>query len=804
MTTYVRDFDVASVRAQMTIDEKIALCSGQSFWQMQGVARLGIPTVYITDGPHGVRKQGQSEGISLENTIPSTCFPTAPALASTWDSALVHEVGAAIGAEARALNVSVVLGPGTNIKRSPLGGRNFEYFSEDPLLSSQMSAAWINGVQSQQVGASLKHFAANNQETRRMTIDTLVDERALREIYLASFEGAVKTAQPWTVMCAYNMLNGTSCSQHTWLLTDVLRREWGFAGLVVSDWGAVVDRAAGIAAGMDLEMPGNGNVNGVAVADALAQGNLTLAQLDTAVTRILTLIKQSLPSYHETIPCDWDGHHALARRVAAAGTVLLKNDHNLLPLTATQQVGVIGAFAKTPRYQGAGSSYINPTRLDTVYDMLVAHLGHEVAYAPGYQVRAKVPDAALIAEAVAVAKSVDVALVLVGLPDIYEAEGLDRTTMALPASHDALVAAVVAANPRTVVVLCNGAPVEMPWHDDVAAIVEAYLGGQAGGGAIVDVVYGVVNPGGKLAETIPMHGNDCPAAPFFPGDGQTVSYRESIYVGYRYYNTAAVPVRYPFGHGLSYTSFAYGSVTAQVTADETVTVTVDVTNTGSRAGHEVVQVYVRDVAARVFRPSQELKAFAKVYLEAGATTTVQCTLDARAFAFYDVASAQWLVEAGEFEIQVGSSSRDIRGRAMVMRAGEPAQAPAHVAGYSDISGSNKFTAAAFATLYGKPMPHRAQGIGNFTSNTPLSEMTAHSWLIRTLYIRITTQMQKIVQSTDPDGPTALLFHAMANEMPLRSLLMFSQGKFKLAWIHALVAWANRRYFKALQYLIRGR
>lgn len=803
MTMFVRDFDVATVLSQLTVDEKIAMCSGHAFWQMQGIERLGIPRVYITDGPHGVRKQGQSEGISLENTIPSTCFPTASALASTWDPQLIAEIGSAIGAEARALNVSVVLGPGANIKRSPLGGRNFEYFSEDPLLSSHMSAAWINGVQSQQVGASLKHFAANNQETRRMTIDTIVDERALREIYLASFEGAVTQARPWTVMCAYNLINGTSCSQYPWLLTDVLRAEWGYTGLVVSDWGAVVERAPGIAAGMDLEMPGNNNVHGVAVAEALASGMLSMAQLDVAVTRVLTLIKQSLPSYHDTIPCDWDAHHALARRVAAAGTVLLKNDGALLPLLPTTPVGVIGAFAKQPRYQGAGSSYINPTRLDTMYDMLVAHLGHEVGYAPGYQVRGKNPDAALIADAVALAKSVAVAIVIVGLPDIYEAEGLDRTNMALPASHDALVTAVVAANPRTVVVLCNGAPVEMPWHDHVPAVVEAYLGGQAGGGAIVDVLYGVVNPGGRLAETIPMLGSDCPAASFFPGDGHTVVYRESIYVGYRYYNTADVPVRYPFGHGLSYTTFAYGDMTAQVNTDGTVVVTVPVTNTGERAGHEVVQAYVRDVAARVFRPIHELKAFAKVYLEAGATTTVQLTLDARAFAFYDVELAQWLVEAGEFEIQVGASSHDIRQRVGITLAGAPAQPARELLGYSDIRGKEIFNQASFAQLYGKPIVSTTLRPGDFTINSPISEMAKHSWFIRTLHERITTQMQTMVASNDPDGPTALLFRAMANEMPLRTLLMFAQGKVKLAWVRALVAIANRQYVRALQHLIGG-
>lgn len=804
MTAYVRDFDVAHILSQLTLAEKVALCSGKSFWEMQGIERLGIPTIFITDGPHGVRKQGQGEGVNLENTIPSTCFPTAPALASTWDADLVTRVGAAIGAEARALNVSVVLGPGANIKRSPLGGRNFEYFSEDPLVSSQMATAWINGVQSQHVGASLKHFAANNQEAHRMTIETIVDDRALREIYLASFEGAVKHAHPWTVMCAYNLLNGESCSQHPWLLTDVLRTEWGYEGLVVSDWGAVVYRAPGIAAGMDLEMPGNGNVHGARVIESIQNGTLTEAQLDVVVTRILTLIKQALPSYHDTIPCDWDEHHALARQVAAAGMVLLKNDTQLLPLHPTQRVGVIGAFAKTPRYQGAGSSYINPTRLDTMHDMLEQHLGTEVPYAPGYGVRAKEPNAAFIAEAVALASTVEVALVVVGLPDIYEAEGLDRTSMALPASHDALVAAVVAANPRTVVVLCNGAPVELPWHDQTPAIVEAYLGGQAGGAAIVDVLYGVVNPSGKLAETIPLRGSDCAAAPFFPGDGNMVVYRESIYVGYRYYNTADVAVRYPFGHGLSYTSFAYGEATAHVNADGTVTVTVPVTNTGERAGHEVVQVYVRDVVARVFRPMHELKAFQKVYIDAGATVSVQMTLDARAFAFYDASAARWVVEAGEFELHIGASSRDIRHRVVVTMAGEAAQAPRIIPGYSDIRDTNAFNAQSFAIIYGKPVPTVVPRRGTFTINTPLRIMGKYSWLARRLHTHVKQQMQAMATTSDPEGPTAMLFRAMADEMPARTLLMFAGGAMKLGFLEALVAVANGYYLKGLWGMIRSR
>ena len=800
-------FDVASVLAQMTQAEKIQLCSGANFWQLPAIERLGIPSLYITDGPHGVRKQAVAEGIDLDNTMPSTCFPTASALASSWNRELLAEIGAAIAVEAQAMQVSVVLGPGVNIKRSPLGGRNFEYFSEDPMLSSHLEAAYIEGVQSQGIGTSIKHFAANNQEARRMTIDTIVDERALREIYLASFEYAVKKAQPWTVMCAYNGLNGEPCSQNHRLLTSILRKEWGFIGTVVSDWGAVYQRVPSILAGMDLEMPSSNGSHDADIAAALASGALPQAVFDQTVTRILTMIAQSLPAYANPRPYDQSTHHVLARRAAAEGMVLLKNDGALLPLAATQSVAVIGAFAKTPRYQGAGSSLIAPSQLDTVYDSLVARLGADaVHYAAGYIPRKHAIQADLMAEAVDVARHADVVVLCVGLPDIDETEGVDRTTMAMPDSHNALIAAVAAVNPKVVVVLSNGAPIQLQWQAQVPAIIEAYLGGQAAGSAIVDVLYGDVNPSGKLAETFPFQWQDHPAHTCFPGSGQSVEYRESIYVGYRYYNTVATPVQYPFGYGISYTTFAYSDIVVNATtidAEESLTVTATITNTGTRAGAEVVQLYVRDVASSVFRPHHELKDFTKVMLQPGESQQVQFVLNKRSFAYYDVAQADWVVEAGQFEVQIGSSSRDIHLTALIDVSAPPvnvARTPLLEPYYQPQRGA--FGAEAFAALCGRDIRVPRLTRGQYTLNTPISDMH-DSWLARLLHRQMYAQIRKM-SGHDPESPTAIMFESMAKEMPMRSLLMLGGGVFSVSMLEAVMLMINGYYWQGLRALIAAR
>lgn len=800
-------FDVARILTQMTQAEKIQLCSGTNFWQLPAIDRLGIPSLYITDGPHGVRKQAVTAGIDLANTVPATCFPTASALASSWNQALMTEVGVAIAAEAHAMRVSVVLGPGVNIKRSPLGGRNFEYFSEDPWLSSHLAAAYINGVQSQGIGTAIKHFAANNQEARRMTIDTVVDERALREIYLASFEYAVKTAQPWTVMCAYNGLNGELCSQNQRLLTTILRKEWGFTGAVVSDWGAVYQRVPSILAGMDLEMPSSGGAHDTDIATALESGALPQVVFDQTVTRILTMIAQALPAYADSRPYDQATHHSLARRAAAEGMVLLKNDGALLPLATPQSVAVIGAFAKTPRYQGAGSSLIAPSQLDTVYDTLVARLGVDaVHYAAGYMPRTHAVQADLMAQAVDVARHADVVILCVGLPDIDETEGVDRTTMAMPDSHNALIEAVAAVNPKLVVVLSNGAPIQMPWHAQVPAIIEAYLGGQAAGSAIVDVLYGDVNPSGKLAETFPLQWQDHPAHTCFPGSGQSVEYRESIYVGYRYYNTVATPVQYPFGYGMSYTTFAYSDIAMSapsINADESVTVRATITNTGTCAGAEVVQLYVCDVASSVFRPQHELKEFAKVYLQPGESQHVQFVLNKRSFAYYDVPQADWVVEAGQFEVQIGASSRDIRLTAVVDVMAPPVQVartPMLEPYYQPQQGN--FGAEAFAALCGRDIRVPRLTRGQYTLNTPISDMH-DSWLARLLHQQMYAQIRKM-SSHDPASPTAMMFESMAKEMPMRSLLMLGSGVVSLPMLNAIMLMINGYYWQGLRALIASR
>ncbi|WYP26428.1 glycoside hydrolase family 3 C-terminal domain-containing protein [Alkalihalobacillus sp. FSL W8-0930] len=646
---------------ELTIEEKAELCSGKDFWTTQAVERVGIPSIMMTDGPHGLRKQaGESDHLGLNESVPATCFPSAVGLASTWNRDLIYDVGVALGKEARKEEVAVLLGPGANIKRSPLCGRNFEYFSEDPYASAQLAAAHIKGVQSAGVGASLKHFAVNNQEHRRMSVDAIVDERTLREIYLASFEGAVKEAQPWTVMCSYNLVNGEYASEHKRLLTTILRDEWGFNGLVVSDWGAVNERAAGVGAGMDLEMPTSNGVGTQKILDAIEQGELNEKALDQAVTRILELVEKSF-SQEALADVDMDAQHQLARKVAREAVVLLKNESQLLPLQKSQRVAVIGELAKKPRYQGGGSSHINPYQLDNAYDEL-ARYADSVSYAQGYDLEKDKVDDQLIHEATKCARDSEVAVLFVGLPDRYESEGFDRDHMSLPTNHEALIRSVLDAQPNTIVILSNGSPVEMPWVDDVPSIIEGYLGGQAGGGAVADILYGVESPSGKLAETFPVRVEDNPSYLYFPGEGDRVEYREGIFVGYRYYDTKKVKPLFPFGHGLSYTTFSYEDMTVSnrnLNESEKVKVTIQVKNTGSVKGKEIVQLYVHDKLSSVARPEKELKAFDKVELEPGETKEVHLELDRRAFAYYNTDKEDWSIESGEFELRVGPSSADI-------------------------------------------------------------------------------------------------------------------------------------------------
>lgn len=656
------------ILAKMTLEEKVSLCSGKDYWHTADVPNAGIPSIMLTDGPHGIRKRveektSKEEKYSLKG-VPAICYPTASATACSWDTALIHEMGAALGEECLKENVSVLLGPGTNIKRSPLCGRNFEYFSEDPLLAGEMAASFINGVQSKGIGTSIKHFAANNQETRRMTVNAVVDERALREIYLAPFETAVKKAQPWTIMAAYNRLNGTYCAENKWLLTDVLRNEWGYKGIVVTDWGAENDRVAGLLAGQELEMPSSDGVGNRQILAALQQGLVEESFLDELVDRMVDMALKGQEVLGSNYTYDADAHHALARKIAGQCMVLMKNDNDILPLKKDAKITVIGEMAKKPRYQGAGSSLINPNKLDSAYETLV-QMGVPFQYAPGYSTakKNKISDDTFVAEAVAKAKDAEAVLLFIGLTDEFETEGNDRKHMNIPALHNRLVNEVLKVNKNAVVVLSGGSAIEMPWADEVPAILNAYLTGQASGSAVCDLLFGDVNPSGKLAESYPYALSDNSSANYFPGTPVTVEYRESVFVGYRYYDTADKAVRFPFGHGLSYTSFAYSDL--KLNADsikdtDTLTVTFRVKNTGKCDGAEVAQLYVNDVESTIYRPAKELKGFSKVFLKAGEEKEVSITLDKRAFAYYNVNLHDWHVESGVFKLMVGSSSRDIR------------------------------------------------------------------------------------------------------------------------------------------------
>lgn len=666
----------------LSVEEKASLTSGASFWRTKAVG--DIPSVMLTDGPHGLRKQREGgDHLGIGDSVPATCFPPAVALGSSWDVELVERVGTALGVESSIEDVAVLLGPGINIKRSPLCGRNFEYLSEDPIVSGVLGTALVRGIQSQGVGASLKHFAANNQEDDRMRSSSDVDPRPLREIYLRGFQRVVEDAQPHTVMCSYNRINGVFASENRWLLTDVLRDEWGFRGLVVSDWGAVSDRVAALNAGLDLEMPGNAGLSDAAVVAAVGDGSLDESVLDASAARVAALATRWAATERVQGPLDVDAHHALAREAAGRSIVLLKNDaaaddgQPLLPLDADRSIAVIGAFAEKPRYQGAGSSMIRPTRLDDALTAIRAAAA-DVTYAPGFSLAAEV-DAAessrLREEAVAAASAADVAVVFAGLPARLESEGYDRDDIDLPADQLAVIDAVVAANPRTVVVLSNGGVVTLPFSRTVPAIVEGWLLGQAGGSATADVLFGAVNPSGKLTETVPLRLEDTPAFLNFPGEEGHVRYGEGLFVGYRWYDARRMEVEYPFGHGLSYTTFSYGDASASVTASGDIEVRVTVTNTGERSGREVVQVYTSLAGSHVQRPPRELKGFGVIELEPGASGEVAVTIRREDLAYWDVRADRWVVEGGEYTIEVGASSRDLRAAVSAAVDGDEVRLP---------------------------------------------------------------------------------------------------------------------------------
>lgn len=662
--------------SQMTLKEKASLCSGKDFWHLKSIERLGIPEIMVCDGPHGLRKQNsENKKVGIGNSYPATCFPTAVTTACSWDRDLIYRMGQALAEECLQHDVSVLLGPGVNMKRSPLCGRNFEYFSEDPELAGEMGAAFIAGVQSMGIGTALKHFAGNSQEMKRMTSNSIIDDRALREVYLRAFEKAVKKSQPWMVMNAYNLLNGTYCSENDWLQNKVLRDEWGFEGAVVSDWGAVNDRVAGLNGGNDLEMPSSGGINDAKIVEAVKCGVIDEDTLDERVDKLVDIILKGAANRRPGYKFDVKAHNLLSRQIAEQSMVLLKNEDNILPLKRAEgeYVAVIGAFADKPRYQGEGSSVINPTMIDSGRRAF-NNSPIDVKFADGYDRSGKRKNEdAYITEACNLAKNASKAVVFVGLTDDYESEGFDRTTMKLPDGHNRLVEAVSRVNENVIVVLQGGSPVEMPWADDVKAILNAYLGGQSVAPAIVDVLTGKANPCGKLAETYPICLKDTPTSFRYPDSKEDVQYRESIFIGYRYYDKVEKNVRFPFGFGLSYTSFEYSDIRLRkknLTKGESTKVTFTIKNTGDVAGAEIAQVYVGKPESRVFRAPKELKGFVKVYLEPGEEKKVSVELDDRAFAFWNTATDGWCVESGEYNILVGASSRDIRLEAAVKMKSE--------------------------------------------------------------------------------------------------------------------------------------
>ncbi|MBB3112428.1 beta-glucosidase [Paenibacillus phyllosphaerae] len=648
----------------LTLEEKAGLCAGLNMWMTKGVERLGIPPIHMYDGTNGIRKTNSDDeiGITGEN-LPATCYPTGSAIGSSWNTDLLHEVGVALGIEGKQMNVELLLGPGINMKRTPLGGRNFEYYSEDPCLSGELGAAFVNGLQSQGVGASVKHFVCNNQEYEKLVTSSEVDERTLREIYLSAFERIVKKADPWTIMCSYNLLNGTYTSENEHLLQDILREEWGYEGVVLSDWTAVNDRIRGLKAGLDIEMPGPAHYNTKAIIEAVGSGKLSEADLDRVVYRILELVCKTTEQSGAAAEHGAKEFHELARRAAAESIVLLKNDNQILPILAdkTSSIAVIGRFAKQPRIQGAGSAKVTPTQIDVPLEEIraLAGAGVTLAYADGYPQDDRLDDE-LIEESVRLAKRADIAVVFVGQPEYAESEMHDLEGIDLPPHQVKLIERICAVQPRCVVVTSSGAALAMrPWAQHVPGIVHAWLTGQGGGRALADILFGRVNPSGKLSESFPVKLSDNPSHKRIRGENGKLYYREGLFVGYRYYDSKEIAPLFPFGHGLSYTTFAYSDLTAVQYGDQ-VAVSLRLTNTGTRPGKEVVQLYIHDEDCKWVRPEKELKAFAKVELQPGESKDIRFVLEERDFAYYNTKYNKWVAETGYFQLVIGSSSRDIR------------------------------------------------------------------------------------------------------------------------------------------------
>ena len=775
--------DIENIISQMTLEDKIALCEGASFWETKAFEKYGIPSMFVCDGPHGLRKQDRASGtdmLGVNESRPATCFPAEVTTAGSWDPKLLCAVGSAIGEEARNQGVGVVLGPGCNIKRNPLCGRNFEYFSEDPYLAGKLAAGFIRGVEAQGVGTSLKHFAANSQELSRFTSDSIMDERTLRELYLTGFELAVKEGKPATVMCSYPKVNGIHASDHKELLTDILRTEWGFDGMVVTDWGAMNDRIEGFKAGCDLNMPGGSDYMFKECAQAVKAGTLPESNIDTCVCRILKQVFRAAETLKTSYECDYDAHHIIARQAAEAGAVLLKNEAGILPLQESTKIAVIGAMAKQMRYQGAGSSHINPTKLSQPMDYLTG------TYAPGCDDRGDTTDG-LIAEAVKAAEEAEIAVVFAGLPDRFESEGFDRDNMKLPEGHMRMIEAVAKANPNTVVVLLCGCAVECPWSDKVKAILYMGLPGQAGGEAIANLLYGKVNPSGKLAESWPYSYDNVPSSEVY-GKMTDALYMEGIYAGYRYYDKAGIPVRWPFGYGLSYTTFGYSDLKIQ---DRTATVTV--TNTGNCPGAEVVQLYVAAPQNGIHRPVRELKGFRKVFLQPGESKTVKFELNDRSFAVWQ---GSWKVPGGTYAVQIANLSADIE------VAGETLEIPAWQAGSWYESCKGKPKQAEWEAMLGRAYTAPVLKKGEFTMDNTVMEMKDYSLIMKIMFVAVEATIAKgFGGKKDYENPEFRMLINSSAGSPLRSMQI--SGGMKGGVLPGMLLMANGYFFKGIIKMITG-
>lgn len=793
--------DIDAVLSQMTVHEKCALLAGADGWHTTGCPRLGVPAVMMADGPHGLRKQGDGIDIlGFKTSSPVTCFPTASALACSFDEKLAERVGRALGEECRSEGVSVSLGPGVNMKRSPLCGRNFEYYSEDPYLAGKMAAGHIRGVQSCGVGTALKHFMGNSQEKARMTSDSVIDDRALHEVYMRAFALAVREGKPWSVMTAYNRMNGTYCSQNRFLIQDILRNTWGFDGITVTDWEALSSVTESMPAGLDLVMPGPRPDYVEALESGIRQHAMTKMELDHAARRVLEFINRCIEGRTVPYTCNMEEHERLAREAARRSAVLLKNN-GILPLRGRQSVAVIGAFAKSPRYQGAGSSKINPRNLDCFWDAIHSNYSSgRIAYAPGYDAATGLASDAQLAEAAGLAAANDVAIVFAGLPDSYESEGFDRRSMRMPHSHVRLIEQVCAANPNTVVVLQGGAPFELPWRQLPAAILLMYLSGCEGGHAAADLLTGVANPTGKLAETWPVSRADTPTAGRFPDPASEILYTESIYIGYRYYEAVGVDVAYPFGFGLSYTGYAYRDLDVQPAGGSSdiegmaFSASCTIENTGSRAGVEAVQLYIAPIAPGVYKAPQTLQGFTCVELQPAEAKQVRFDIPRRAFAHYDTQAGAWQVEAGAYEIRISASSQDIRLREIVTVAGiakrdDGAPQRYHTPKAGDFCAAATKAKDDFRDLYGRPLPH-PKPLRPFTIDSTLSDAR------HTVYGKVLNPfIKKAMQDMVPDERIHTQYAEMIDDMPIKSVHM--QG-WRMSSAAVMVDILNRRFVRGFR------